>query len=59
MELAEQVEGVETERSSEETASNARDGTELGEGESERTSGEAMLLADGLGVVSSVIVVVD
>ena len=52
-ELAELVEGVDTERSGEETESRARDGTELGDGDSDLVSGEVISLADGLGIVSS------
>ena len=49
---------METERSSSGTASRASEGDTLSDGESGRVSGEAMLLAGGLGVMSAIVVVV-
>ena len=49
---------METERSSSGTASRASEGDTLSDGESGRVSGEAMLLAGGLGVMSAIFVVV-
>lgn len=53
-----ELEGVETERSRSGTASRASEGDTLSDGESGRVSGEAMLLAGGLGVMSAIVVVV-
>lgn len=51
----EMVDGVETARSSSGTASSARDGDVLGEGELGLWSGEATLLSGGLIIVSAML----
>lgn len=52
---AEEYDGVETERSSRGTASKAREGEMLGDGEPGRCSGDVMVLSGGLVVVSAII----
>lgn len=52
---AEELDGVDTERSNEGMASSAKDGEALSEGELGRCSGEAMMLSGGVFAVSAMV----